>query len=130
MNSGIDPNRPVRYGASFSSNAALAANTPENVLAAASNVNGVIVWGASFSSYQSVGSTPFTSLLAKATAPATVNDGDVLCAVDTHDYQSAVTLWSGGGRLSRPIFVPAGKRLDWISTNMVAGHRRLLYTVL
>lgn len=120
----------ITYGASFASTTALAANTAENVIAAASNLAGYVVWAANFLNNRSTQITN-ASLVAKATAPGTVIDGDVLLwpsswMVTTNEFVS-------GGELKRAVRVALGKRLDFMSTsaedNTPTG-RRVLYTIL
>lgn len=115
------------YGAAYGSTTALAANTPGNIIAAASNVNGYLLWdcGADFS--VAGGST--ASLLAKATAPATVIDGNVLMAIR---YGTGGTNRQISGQLGGRRYVAAGLRLDRISTlaEVAPGLSMALYTLL
>jgi hypothetical protein len=121
--------RGLDYGTAFVSSAALAANTPQNVLAAASNVNGVRLVDGGFVS-QNAGGTN-CSLLGKATAPATFVDGDMLIG------GTVVTTISGAfyvqGRLPAARLLASGKRIDYIATlaeTAPVSWRFLNYTVL
>jgi len=116
------------YGASYKSTTALAANTPETIVAAGSNVNGVTIWHASTYS-RDVTAQQSGVFIAKATAPATVIDGDVLCG-STAGSEGA-GFFCGGGMIDRPLIVPAGKGLFYISTTAMGQcQRMMLYTIL
>lgn len=103
--------KPIKYGASWKSNASIAANTAQEIIAAAANVRGLYIWGASSISISS--GSPVSSFIAKASAPTTIVDGDVLPL-------GAVYVPYGGAStetlsLDRPIFIPAGKGLYFIT---------------
>lgn len=117
------------YAASFANNTNLAANTAEMVFSAALNVNGAVVVAASLATYQN-GSTGDASLLAKATAPVSVIDGDVILSCDSKNQLS--TSFSGGASLQRAILIPSGKGLYFIAQGLETngGVRRVLYTLL
>jgi len=132
IDSVIDPaeramlNRDVgfAYGTAYASTTVLIANTPQNILAAASNVNGVILWACGLNGIHATGST--ASFLAKATAPGTVIDGDVLgiafLAASTNQPMP---------NLGQSRFVSSGKRLDAISTLTLASNLfHALFTAL
>lgn len=130
VNALVVTSRGFAYGSSFVSAAALVANTPQNVVAAAANVNGLIVWQARIWAYGAGAAYISSSLLCKATAPATPSDGVIL---------ARITQSSGGvggadnnyGALDQPVFVPAGLRLDFIdSGGSSVAQRSVLYTVL
>jgi hypothetical protein len=118
----------IRYGVSFSSNAGLVANTPQMVFAAGSNLNGAIIWRASTSAHNGT-TSHYPALLAKATAPTSVVDGDVVEAAN--NYGSAGGGYANGFTLRNPVFVPAGLGLYFI--NMAtegSAHRSCLYSLL
>lgn len=100
--------RPEAPTASFNNQTAMAANTAQQVFSAASNVNGAILLGACLMSYAASTSQP--SLVAKATTPTSVTDGDVLLlgGHDTNANRAFV-------QLSIPQFIPAGLGLFYIT---------------
>lgn len=113
------------YGASYKSTTALAALTAEQVFSAAANVNGAIVWIAEALSGAGAGSQ-MAAYIAKATAPATLIDGDVLTCSDF-----AFTNTWARTKLARPVKVPAGKGLYFISLLAeLTPHRMCMYTLL
>lgn len=98
------------YGVSFSTVTAIGtANTPQNIIAAVSNINGYILKEGV--ALPIAGAAGTTSILAKATAPASVIDGDVF-------FMNGI----GGTYLSpktfRSVRVSSGKRLDRISNQI------------
>jgi len=99
-------NAGVSYGASFSINSPQVAGTAVQVVAPGANTNGLIVWVANFLSIAAV--LQVCNLIAKATAPTTSVDGDVLCIASA---TSSVVTSGSVGRVDAPIFVPAGKGL-------------------
>lgn len=118
----------VRYGAGFAASGNLLANTPETVVAAASNVSGLIVWEA-----RAVCSASgiYWNLAAKTSAPAGVPDGDVILAPDNHSWDASNARPLTGAALARPVFVPAGKGLYFISAAATTFmFRSVLYTIL
>lgn len=120
----------ITYGAAFASTTALAANTPENVIAAASNLAGYVVWAAAIRNARSAGNIN-ASMLAKASAPGSVIDGDVLLMPQGLDITAS--MFHSAGELQRAVRVALGKRLDFISTALednLPMSRRALYTIL
>lgn len=119
------------YGVAFNSNAALTAGTPLNILSAGSNTGGARV--SSAFSYgignTGVNQAPQIALMAKATAPANVNDGDVLCFNDKYALSSGVVLITTN-TLPNPLRIGSGMRLDWISDASISGTKTVLYTLL
>jgi hypothetical protein len=124
----------IRYAAAFASTTALAVNTNEQIVAPASNVNGLIVWAASVSSSQAAaGGDSIVGLLAKASAPASSIDGDVLLTLDVRCQTSVGGGLSANVALPRPIFVPAGKGLYFRNGAGLAetvAYRSALYSLL
>jgi hypothetical protein len=129
MIGGQNPNLPVRYGASYKSNTPLAVNTPETVFTPAANVNGAIVWLASFMAYNGSAGMA-TSMVAKSSAPTSIVDGDVILGSQNIAYVS--TGVGSGGSLMRPVFIPAGKGLYFISggSGESITIKSVLYTLL
>lgn len=123
----------ARYSTAFKSSTALAAGTNEQVLAAASNVNGVVVWSAGISTAQNTGATGVShiTLQAHTAAPATPTDGDPILHAICFLSTAAGAVQANTAR-EQPIFIPPGKGL-WFrnSGNPEAGAMRsVLYTVL
>ena len=117
------------YGASYQSTTAKAANTPDQVFAPGSNVNGATIWRAEFYSSNNASAEIFASYLAKASAPANVIDGDVI-VTSSHAIWAGGTANKHGGRLERPVFIAAGKGFYFISTPLEgAALRQVLYTL-
>lgn len=103
------------YATAFSSATILAANTVQNVIAAGINVNGYrLVSANSVHRNATASGGAYLSMLAKATAPASTVDGDVL-AMAENSYTLGVVSW-GNLYLKRPMLVTSGKRLDWIAS--------------
>jgi len=120
------------YGTAYASSTVFVANTPQNVLAAGSNVNGVLVVDGEAISFDSGASATgvMTAFLAKATAPTSAIDGDVILQSSFTQFVAA-TVSTDAARLGRQIIVASGKRLDWISARATTtGQRKALYTVL
>lgn len=116
------------YGASFSSSGALTANTPQAVLAAASNTNGAIVHRARGFSQNATG-MPGYSFLEKATAPASSTDGNILAGGIAGAILASI--WLANATQEKPSRIAAGRRLDWIvSITETVGQRSALWTVL
>lgn len=114
------------YGSSYKSTTALAANTPDTVFTAAANTNGAILHYASALSYNASGGV--NAFIAKATAPTSIIDGDVIanpCMV-----QGGVSVIN----MTRAIKIPAGKGLYFIYNLAESGtsleNRSALYTLL
>ena len=123
----IVDNRGTSYGASYKSNTGLAANTPELIFSAAANVNGAIIHAAAMTSV-SVGNS-FGSYIAKAIAPVSNIDGDVILSTDCVSALSTTLLASAS--LKVPIKIAAGKGLFYINAALEsAGLRHVLYTLL
>jgi hypothetical protein len=114
------------YGASYRSTTNTAANTPEAIFLPAANINGAILHSAQFDSYNGI-TAQKPALLAKASAPVSVTDGDGILSVDCHF--SATGLITGS--LKNPIKIPAGKGLYYISDVAdTFASRSALYTLL
>ncbi|MBL0233278.1 MAG: hypothetical protein IPQ08_06395 [Chitinophagaceae bacterium] len=120
----------IDYGSSYKSNTSMAANTPDTVFSAAANVNGAIVWLASLTT---VGTSQpaHVGLVAKATAPASIIDGDLILCSDNTSASASSNF--GSASLKTPIKIPAGKGLYAISTAAEQASyslRSVLYTLL
>lgn len=121
--------KPIKYGASYKSNTGLAVNTPETIFSPAANVNGAILWAASHISQAS--GVPYSSFLAKTSAPATSLDGDAVLSPNMLSLIVASNTYGSGSKLDRPVFIPAGKGLYFISPVAETGAiRSALYTLL
>jgi hypothetical protein len=118
----------INYGVSFRSSAALPVITPENVWAAASNVNGVSVWQAEGLNFNTTGMALMT-FLCKATPPSVLSDG-VIVAQST-SLNNFTANFSATAQMQRATNIPAGLRGDWIVgvNGDVTGFRSVLYTL-
>jgi len=96
------------YGVSFKSTVALGANGVENIVAAAANLNGIRLLDVQEIENNTVAGAS-TSVLSKATAPATSIDGDVHLMNIT--FIGSTQLRS----LPFPTKIPSGLRLDRFS---------------
>lgn len=103
--------RPESGGISYADGLAYSALTPQLVVSAAANVNGLIVTQANIVANNTV-AMPITSLLAKATAPASIVDGRVICS----SLSQLGGAYTSCAQLARDIFVPAGLGLYFISS--------------
>lgn len=126
-------NFPVEYfsyGASYKSVTGLAANTAQAVFLPAANVNGAVIHDLSFiSGNNSGGAGAGVGFVAKTSTPATFIDGDVILSPDNAGVLASNFLY--GGRLQRPVFIPAGKGLYFISTLAeIYVSRSALYSLL
>lgn len=102
------------YGASFASTTALAANTPAVIVAPGTNVNGIVVRAASFRVRGQPGQV--SAFIAKASAPASVIDGDVIVGTDGMAGDFTTPKDHIFGSLKQFVRIPAGKGLYTIST--------------
>lgn len=125
------PDDFITFGASWVNNAALGANTAATVFTAAANTNGAIVYAARFAENPGAAVGFLTNaFLAKATAPANATDGIPVLTTNALGGANSHTF---GGFLERPIFIPAGLGLHYITTvAMSSGYsfRSVLYTLL
>jgi hypothetical protein len=111
--------------AGYGSVTALAANTAVQIVAPGANVNGIVVHSAGIVTFS--GGTNNASLIAKATAPANVTDGDVILMAASGAAFSAVP-----SILSKLNRIPAGRGLYFISTaaESAPSCRNVSYTIL
>lgn len=118
------------YGASYKSNTLMAANTPETVFLPAANVNGAIIWTAQFITQNAASYS--AGYIAKSSAPSSIIDGDLILSSEHASLIGANEAF--GASLSRPIKIPAGKGLYYLSTTLEVGAglalRSSLYTLL
>lgn len=122
----IGQSSAIRFGSSYKSSSAIAANAPETVFAPGANVNGAYLWSASFA--QITASGPQAGYVAKTSAPASAIDGDVVCGIDS---VASATNNLFCGRLSQPVFIPPGRGLYFISGVLETwGYRAALFTLL
>lgn len=96
------------YNGTFKSTSSLVGLTAEQVFSAATNTNGAIVFSAYGCAYN--GGNQILALIAKAGAPATLIDGDVLASSIWASTASIANL-----QLLQPMKVAAGKGLYFIS---------------
>lgn len=116
------------YGASYKSQTALGALGTELVFSAAANPNGAILWRAAAYSYIASSAQSVGAYIAKATAPGSLIDGDVLAISDA---AAIAAISTGTLKLEVPVRIPAGKGVYFISFNAEAGAlRSALYTLL
>lgn len=103
--------RPEQSTGFYAANSLMAANTPDTVFTPAANANGAIILYASL--FSNSGATPFgASMIAKASAPATVIDGEII--IGGRSQGGNVTV----GDLQMPTYLAAGKGLYFISTTV------------
>lgn len=107
----VRPDTPTGF---FSDSSTIAANTPLTVFTPASNPNGAILLSAYC--YDSAINTSQV-FIAKSSAPGSITDGEVLMAGTT--MGGSATLYMGGF-LSYPQFIPAGKGLYFIGSQVGA----------
>jgi len=121
------------YGAIFKSVGNFAAGpASELVLAAASNVNGIIVWDADIITSPTVAGNSLISLHAHTVAPTLYTDGDVLMSAGIN-LSTAAGIASDRASLNRARRIPAGKGLWFFNSGVTAeaiGRRKVMYTVL
>lgn len=130
VNAAVVTERGFAYATAFASTTVLAGGTPENVWAAASNTAGATIWEAEHFAYGPVGSISMrTALLCKATAPASVIDGDVML-VNGVAASDATNGFQSPQRMARSRAVATGKRGDWISTGTESNTlKKVLYSL-
>lgn len=130
VNTVVTQNKPLEYLASYKSNTALAANTPETVFTPAANLNGAVINRMEFASWNSGGAASFyQAFIIKSSAPSSVIDGDIVAMANHYFNTGTVVIISG--KSEQQIKIPAGKGLYFISgiaeTNAL---RSVLYTLL
>lgn len=100
--------RPEAHTGVYASQAALTANTPNLIFSAAANVNGAILLQASAFVYSSAGGSPQYHMIAKATAPVSVIDGDL--AFSTMPINAVSNFYSARA-MDVPQYISPGKAL-------------------
>lgn len=120
--------QPVQPASNWNSNAALVANTPLTIFAPAANTNGAIIWTAEAGEgYSSAGLSTF---IAKASAPATPVDGEVIAM--SHGTANNGALQSMV-KMPHPTRIAAGLGLYYIASAAGSGTnygRHCRYTLL
>lgn len=111
----------IVYTASYTSQAGLTANTAVQIVAPGANVNGVTINRSLIAGCNSID----LAFLAKATAPTSVADGDLLAYAPAGPTGAQQTYTEDS-----QIKVPAGKGVYVISSGAHNQLRSLLYTVL
>lgn len=106
--------RPEVRSGSYEALADLAANTPVTIFDAATNANGAILLDA-FGSGHSAGAPVQPTFIAKATAPATVIDGEVIYSAPCVGYGGGT--WVCAGDMPEARYIPAGRGLYFIVTD-------------
>lgn len=104
--------------ASFNATGGIAANTPQTVFPAAANPNGAIVLSAHIAGVCTTWNAQ--ALLAKATAPATVNDGEAIAVGSSVHLVAAGPFVYDKGDLTVPQFVAPGLGLYFISAGALS----------
>lgn len=104
--------RPEAQTGSTNVSGALAATTAEVVVTPGTNVNGVIVYSATFSDY---GTAPIQGgLLAKEGAPTAITDGVMIAHIMSGGPSSSNTHHKAD--LQRDVFIPAGLGIYWYAS--------------
>lgn len=98
--------RPEAITASYTSSAALVANTPDTIFTPAANANGAIILSANIGHYETASGG--LAFLAKNAAPTGLLDGEVVHAM-------AFTNITYSLAMPNAVFVPAGKGLYYIA---------------
>ncbi len=101
--------QPLAATGFYSANSLTSSNVAETVFTAAANINGAILLSAHAGSFNAT-SSPSGGFIAKATAPTTAIDGQVIAGLINVPGQNASTLSS-----SQPQFIPAGLGLYYIT---------------
>lgn len=120
-------------GANFAALSAIGATTNETVVAPASNTAGLIVWRAGIAGYTTTANAGSAiGLLAKASAPSSGTDGELLLAL-LHNMVQVQSGSAGNHVLTeRPRYVAAGKGLYFRNSGSAeaSGYRFVDYTLL
>lgn len=122
--------RGFGYGASFVSETNINAGSNEQVVAPASNVNGIILWDAEL--WSSHGGSAQAALVSRTAAPASNVDSDSHLHYG-YSLLTAVGVTAPPARLAWPRLIPAGQGLyfrNLSGTNETAARRKALYTIL
>lgn len=120
----------IVYGSSYKSNTNQTVNTPDVIVAPASNVNGLILHSANFWT-NSTTTHIEAGFVAKNSTPATEIDGDLLCAIQNNC--AFTNNYSTSGKLERDIFISSGKGLYFaLGAGLTTAScvRMALYTIL
>jgi hypothetical protein len=110
--------QPLASTGFYSSVAAIAANTAEQIFSPAANVNGAILLSASFSDSENAGFA--ASFVAKASAPANIADGEV---IDSTSITVVAAVAGAFMRLPKEQFISAGKGLYFISNSALTANQ-------
>ena len=127
---------PLTYTGAFSDSSAVAI-AAQQIFAPASNVNGAYVEYIGFTATPSSAGGTVVSIIAKASAPANANDGDVVFKASSGNGASstAVPLVPSNVQQAIRIKIPAGKGLYLNQTNLggsgaTDAQKTVLYTLL
>lgn len=111
--------RPEATTGTYKSSAATVANTPETVFLAGANTGGVIVSALQFIAANGGSVNPGGAFVAKATAPTSPTDGEVILSASYINTLSGTSYYEGGA-LTQPQYIAAGLGLYYISANSSA----------
>lgn len=118
------------YGVSFESSANMTAGTPLNVSAAASNTGGIMLVDVMRYALTNIGANRST-YLCKATAPASIVDGEVQAAVNSMAVDVGGTVYVSTIALMRAKRIGAGLRQDFMNlSNDTSAFQSAKYTLL
>ena len=120
--------RPDISTGAYSVFGAITLNTPETVFTAAANTNGAILLSAQVGDSNAVADSKIT-ILAKATAPANIHDGEVM--LRAFQNVQGTTMSAYYAQLQGPQYIAAGKGLFVISNQTVTlADRTVRYKLL
>jgi hypothetical protein len=103
--------RPEQSTGHYQSNSAIVAATPIQIIAPAANINGAVILSAN--TFSSGTNLPGVTLIAKATAPSTVIDGEVFMYANANMVSG--TTYYEESQLPKEEFLAAGLGLYFIS---------------
>ena len=118
----------ISYNGSYKSIVSLAANTAEVVFSAAANINGALFYRSEF--WENSATTHvFSVFIEKATTPANILDGNILCGVNGSALMAGN--FATFGKSEKTFKIPAGRGLFYITNALsIASQRSCLYTLL
>lgn len=119
---------PYASTGNHKANSAMVANTAEQVFSAAANTAGAIILTADFFAVNASAWVQ-ASLLAKASAPANIIDGEIIWSPQQLAYSSGG--YAASGAMPREAYLPAGVGLYFISSvATTTQHRACRYRLL
>ena len=102
--------RPEGHTNYFVDGSAMAANTPTQLVAPATNVNGVLILSAALSDFQASSVANVVTLLSNTATPTSPTNGAIYLSTAENQFVSASGIWYSG-QLNFEQFVPAGQGL-------------------